>query len=612
MTEILELLRRRMEENGLSQADVASRAGLSASTLSRLLDGKTQNPHRSTIERIQSAIEAEVRRVPVAAAIHPNANQRLALHKQFVQTWARQFSFRDLSSPRDLSDSYIDLQITAPSINAGAEVATISDILQTAGNFVVLGSAGAGKTTSLKYLALRALHSDSRKESSLPLVVLLKTLDKDEEGLFDALSSVLGISVTSASGSDRGFTSLDRKLEIVQALSAKKALILLDGLDEVNPNKRDLVVEDVRFLVYHAQDFRVVLTCRSGAYRYHLENAKEVEIASLASEQLVSFVSAWFSEDRAKEFVHQLGQTPFADTAQRPLTIAHLCAIYERSGSLPDRPRTVYRKVVNLLLEEWDEQRSVRRYSQYGDLPVDRKADLLQAIAYHLVRTSRQWSFARMELESACRSVFPALSLPPADAPAVARELEEHSGLLVEVQDGRYEFAHKSIQDYLVANYLLALPQLPSNVLVELPQETAVAVAMSSAPTEYFLALIGALSIEPESTIWSSAVAAHLVRLKVEQPDFIPSADLGWSLLVLHSFGSMNGDQALCDAVELLVWSSIAKESVRAALSVAHVEPTDASSLLIPAPFEADHMLAGFLPRGKSVRVDSKFLPLLK
>ncbi len=45
-------------------------------------------------------------------------------------------------------------------------------------------------------------------------------------------------------------------------------------------------------------------------------------------------------------FTEQIKKSPFADTAIRPLTIAHLCAIFERAGRIPDKPKTFYRKIV--------------------------------------------------------------------------------------------------------------------------------------------------------------------------------------------------------------------------------------------------------------------------
>ena len=85
-----------------------------------------------------------------------------------------------------------------------------------------------------------------------------------------------------------------------------------------------------------------------------------------------------------------------------PLTLAHLCAVFERSGSIPRKPRTLYRKAVRLALEDWDEQRSVKRWSGYADFEVDRKEDFLKAIAYELSTKKRGMaSFGRADLKEA-------------------------------------------------------------------------------------------------------------------------------------------------------------------------------------------------------------------
>jgi predicted NACHT family NTPase len=66
----------------------------------------------------------------------------------------------------------------------------------------------------------------------------------------------------------------------------------------------------------------------------------------------------WIRDQSAAErFLVELSKSPYADTAMKPLLLAHLCAIYERIGAIPEQPKVVYRKIVALLLEEWDQER---------------------------------------------------------------------------------------------------------------------------------------------------------------------------------------------------------------------------------------------------------------
>ncbi|MEZ4676746.1 MAG: hypothetical protein R2932_21225 [Caldilineaceae bacterium] len=178
----------------------------------------------------------------------------------------------------------------------------------------------------------------------------------------------------------------------------------------------------------------------------------------------------------------EIADSPFSDTTIRPLTLAHLCAIYERIGKIPDRPKTVYRKIIDLLLDEWDEQRSVRRISRYANFESDRKFEFLCNLAYELTTTFSKTLFSDKDLLQIYRQIYDNYDLLVNEAQKVVDELESHNGLFVQTGYNLYEFAHKSLQEFLTAEYIVKLPIIPeqSRTLVKLPNELAIAVTISS------------------------------------------------------------------------------------------------------------------------------------
>ncbi|MBK8627855.1 MAG: hypothetical protein IPN86_20500 [Saprospiraceae bacterium] len=140
-------------------------------------------------------------------------------------------------------------------------------------------------------------------------------------------------------------------------------LIMIDGLDEIPIGLRDNVIQDLSSLALSLKKSRIILTSRVGDYNYQINNTKEYEICPLRDNQIESFTKKWLHDKPNKELMDQLKGSPFYDATIRPLTLAHLCAIYEREGTIPRKPKTVYRKIVNLLLEEWNLQNSVIRTS---------------------------------------------------------------------------------------------------------------------------------------------------------------------------------------------------------------------------------------------------------
>lgn len=213
-----------------------------------------------------------------------------------------------------------------------------------------------------------------------------------------------------------------------------------------------------------------------------------------------------------------------------------LCAIYERAGRIPKKPKTVYRKIVNLLLEEWDEQRSVVRNSKYSSFEVDRKMEFLANLAFHLTTKQRSTEFTRNDLLSAYKQIYQNFNLPKNEAVKVVEELESHTGLFVQAGHELYEFAHKSVQEFLTAEYLVRLPFTPDSnrIISSLSNELAIATAISSNSSEYLAHIVFDRLVRIEA-ISSEFVRPFVTRLLIEKPDFPKSSLVGAALLTLHT-----------------------------------------------------------------------------
>jgi len=290
-------------------------------------------------------------------------------HLRVVHRWANEISFRDLRKPRQLHRSFVnlDLHLGPPSLpNARAErEVKVSDLVAFRHNLVILGDPGAGKTTSLQRIALGLLGSSPDR---LPMVLLIRLRDyADVDSFPTILLHTLGIVARfDDTVPEQHRATLERQYAL-RHVDGLGFTVLIDGLDEMRPGPREKIVADLRFFFQSSLRTRYLLTCRKGDYRYHLENARALTILPLSTEQIEEFATLWLGPERNKAFLNQIRNSPYSGSEVRPLTLAHLCALYEQSGRIPERPRTIYRKIVRLLLEEWDEQRSVHRVSSYSN-----------------------------------------------------------------------------------------------------------------------------------------------------------------------------------------------------------------------------------------------------
>ena len=278
----------------------------------------------------------------------------------------------------------------------------VSDLLRERRNYAILGDPGAGKTTSLKKIAMGLIEDPAKhKESGYPILVRLRDLGF-AMSLTGAILDLLGITLKYDESLDTEAKENLRLRIVSQYLDNMEARLLLDGLDELHPGAKERVVRELRQLLLNSIRFNIIITCRAGDFTYSFDNAEVLVLEPLSDNQIRLFARKWLDETAAEEFLKQVRETPYGGSEVLPLTLAHLCAIYERTGSVPEKPRTVYRKIVRLLLEEWDEQRSIQRPSAYASFETDRKEEFLRAIAFHLTIKSHWGIFEHRHLEEVC------------------------------------------------------------------------------------------------------------------------------------------------------------------------------------------------------------------
>ncbi|WP_345980620.1 NACHT domain-containing protein [Sulfurimonas sp. HSL3-2] len=432
-----------------------------------------------------------------------------------------------------------------------------SDIDQTnsPNHFVILGQPGAGKTTTMKYLCRELLIGNENllKHNNFPMLIRLREVNKRQkidqpdqelynEILWSNFHEILGLKIIYPTEfNDKNSIkqrSAYRKKLLVEALESLSPLIILDGFDEISfISSKQTVLNELKELGTLLEKSCMILTSRSSDFKYNLDKFHNFELKPLDDMQIKTFAKNWLvSEIKADDFLKQLYDSPFKDTSIRPLTIAHLCAIYERNEKIPDKPKTVYRKVVTLLINEWDEQRSINRDSAYSQFESDRKFEFLSNLAYDLTIHVKKTIFDTNDLKNSYERIFENFDLPKGEAKKVANEIESHTGLFIEAGYDMYEFSHKSLQEYLTAEYIVKLPALPEKkeIIYSLANELAIATSISSNPSAYFYELVfNRLKVYKQFP--STFIQTFINRLLVEKPDFHKSLEVGWALLLLNS-----------------------------------------------------------------------------
>jgi hypothetical protein len=484
---------------------------------------------------------------------------RIANHVMAAFTWSGRVQVFGMPAPVNTEDFTVPLMLNATPRrflgSDGSAQFSEQQIVEHENNIMIVGDPGSGKTTAVKrllrWVVINGPSSDSDR-SNFPVLIVAREI-KAGSGLVRAIAEELGIpyeyrrfeSDDDLGGHERGdYYYQNQRLENVVAdfLNESRALLFVDGIDEVDPNMKKLVEYELTRLA-RGGSLKVIATSRSGDLAaFNVEGFRLVEIAPLVGEDISRIAEQWATEPAA--FLFALANKPYKDAATRPLFLVQLILVHNRKRRLPARAVEVYQKIIAICLELWDDERRIVRASSYKGFSSDRKLDFLAALAYRLTYVTKRKQFSHVHLLETYQAICDQFGLPKSEAEAVCAEVESHTGIIVRTYD-EFEFSHLSLQEYLCAYHMVRLPfdQTMGMYLMEYPAPIAVAVSLSSDPSAWLSALVyhtREFNAPPRLTnaerrLTQDVAFSFFSRLVLEEPLFSRSFLLGLALLRLFS-----------------------------------------------------------------------------
>jgi len=371
-------------------------------------------------------------------------------------------------------DGSTDAEVEAEAMVDGTYL-RVDEALARGSRHLIRGEAGSGKTTLLQWLAVTAsreafAHDLQSWSGHVPFFIQLRRYVND--GLpapEDLLAHTAG---TIAGVMPPGW--------VHRQLSSGKALLLIDGVDELPEHQRDHARRWLLTMLSEFPDCKYVITTRPPAVPedWLAEGAFSIsELLPMSLPDILSFVNHWYDaarraaahiegqEERLTAFQGELTRVirdnpTIRALATAPLLCAMLCALNrDRRTQLPRDRMELYRIALESLLDRRDAERQIVE-SDDLNLNLREKETLLQDLAYWLILNEQtdvgsagaiERIGVRLEYISSIRST----------PDQVFRHLLTRSGLIREPVHGRIDFIHRTFQEYLGAARAMSEGNVP-------------------------------------------------------------------------------------------------------------------------------------------------------
>lgn len=364
----------------------------------------------------------------------------------------------------------------------------LHDLVRDRPFLVVLGDPGAGKSTLVRKVML-ALAEGQASELGLgdawlpiffPVAAFAEARGRGNLAPLDYLRDYY-----------RGRNQPDFTPLFERALLAGRALVLMDGLDEVREDRLAIVrcLEDF-IHAWDAPGNRFLATSRIAGYddaplddalftRATVREFDDDDIRDFAGKWSMAFERAGSPElsptdpdlrRRADERANELVQAVFANAgvtglARNPLLLTILALIHNQGTRLPDRRVDLYRLCVEALAETWNRARGLagREIEVYlGDEKIDERfvVNLLGPAALWIHEENPGGIVAERDLaHQLAKTLAETDGLPLGKARRLAEDfiqlVNRETGLLQERGHRLYGFLHLTFEEYLAARALL-------------------------------------------------------------------------------------------------------------------------------------------------------------
>lgn len=303
----------------------------------------------------------------------------------------------------------------------------------------IIGIAGQGKSTILRKIFLEEI----RRANIFPFFIELRKLDN---------SSILNYFKKTLN--EVGIDTSDARVEYL--LQSRKALLLLDGFDEIPSKDRIKTLAEIVSLNTQF-NARIIVTSRPGTEICHEPGISNLTVKNLTKDDVINIIKRLDRYNSSSELKTLLDNNKsLRETLKTPILANLLYVCYPYLDKVPENVIDFYDKLFITLYSRHDKIKNFNR-EKYASIPAGKANDIFNALCFESIRKD-QLEFNESKLNETLYSAMMLCDCAKENSENIKQDIINITCLLQKDGYDRYVFLHRSIQEFHAAKFIASLP----------------------------------------------------------------------------------------------------------------------------------------------------------